>query len=41
MTQYHLRIAASAEDLARQTAEQVASRIALALAERDRAQIAG
>jgi len=40
MTQYHLRIASSAEDLARQTAEQVASRIDLALAERDRAQIA-
>jgi 6-phosphogluconolactonase len=40
MTEYHLRIAASAEDLARQTAEQVASRIDLALAERDRAQIA-
>lgn len=40
MTQYHLRIAASAEDLARQAAEQVASRIDLALAERDRAQIA-
>ena len=40
MTQYHLRIAESAEDLARQSAEQVASRIDLALAERDRAQIA-
>ncbi len=40
MTQYHLRIAASAEELARQVAEQVASQIDLALAQRDRAQIA-
>jgi 6-phosphogluconolactonase len=40
MTLYQLRIAASAEDLARQVAEQVASRIDLALAQRDRAQIA-
>jgi 6-phosphogluconolactonase len=40
MTHYHLRIAASAEDLARQVAEQVASQIDLALAQRDRAQIA-
>ncbi len=40
MTQYHLRIVESAEDLARQSAEQIASRIDLALAERDRAQIA-
>jgi 6-phosphogluconolactonase len=40
MTQYHLRIVESAEDLARQSAEQMASRIDLALAERDRAQIA-
>jgi 6-phosphogluconolactonase len=40
MTQYHLRLAASAEDLARQVAEQVASQIDLALAQRDRCQIA-
>lgn len=40
MTQYHLRIAASADDLARQVAEQVAAQIDLALAQRDRAQIA-
>ena len=40
MTQYHLRLAPSSEDLARQAAEQVASRIDLALAERDRAVIA-
>lgn len=40
MTQYQLRVAASAEDLARQAAEQVASAIDLALALRDRAQIA-
>jgi 6-phosphogluconolactonase len=40
MTTYHLHIAASGEDLARQTAEQLASTIDLALAERDRAQIA-
>jgi 6-phosphogluconolactonase len=40
MTQYHLRIAASADDLARQAAEQVAAQIDLALSQRDRAQIA-
>ena len=40
MTQYQLRVAATAEDLARQAAEQVASAIDLALAQRDRAQIA-
>lgn len=40
MTRYHLRVAPTAEDLARQAAEQVASGIDLALAERDRAQIA-
>jgi len=40
MTTYHLVIAPSADDLARQTAEQLASTIDLALAERDRAQIA-
>lgn len=40
MTTYHLHIASDPEDLARQTAEQLASRIDLALAERDRAQIA-
>ncbi|MFM8604576.1 MAG: 6-phosphogluconolactonase [Cyanobium sp.] len=40
MTQYQLRIAATAEDLARQASEQVASAIDLALAQRDRAQIA-
>jgi len=40
MTTYHLVIAQDAEDLARQTAEQLASIIDLALAERDRAQIA-
>ena len=40
MTSYHLHIAANGEDLARQTAEQLASTIDLALAERDRAQIA-
>jgi len=40
MTTYHLRIAANAEELARQTAEHLASTIDLALAERDRAQIA-
>jgi 6-phosphogluconolactonase len=39
MTQYQLRVAATAEDLARQAAEQVASAIDLALAQRDRAQI--
>jgi 6-phosphogluconolactonase len=40
MTRYHLIVAASADDLARQVAEQVAAAIDLALAERDRAQIA-
>jgi 6-phosphogluconolactonase len=40
MTRYHLTVAPTAEDLARQAAEQVASAIDLALAERDRAQIA-
>jgi 6-phosphogluconolactonase len=40
MTQYHLTVAPTADDLARQAAEQVASAIDLALAERDRAQIA-
>jgi 6-phosphogluconolactonase len=40
MTSYHLTVAPTAEDLARQAAEQVASAIDLALAERDRAQIA-
>ncbi|MFM7237401.1 MAG: 6-phosphogluconolactonase [Cyanobium sp.] len=40
MTSYHLVLATDAEDLARQTAEQLASSIDLALAERDRAQIA-
>jgi 6-phosphogluconolactonase len=40
MTRYHLRIATSAEDLARQAAELVAAQIDLALAQRDRAQIA-
>lgn len=40
MTTFHLHIAADGEDLARQTAEQVASTIDLVLAERDRAQIA-
>jgi 6-phosphogluconolactonase len=40
MTVYHLRIAANGEELARQTAEQLASTLDLALAERDRAQIA-
>ena len=40
MTTYRLHIAANADDLARQTAEQLASTIDLALAERDRAQIA-
>jgi 6-phosphogluconolactonase len=39
-TRYHLIVAASPEDLARQAAEQIASGIDLALAERDRAQIA-
>jgi 6-phosphogluconolactonase len=40
MTTYHLHVAANTEELARQTAEQLASMIDLALAERDRAQIA-
>ncbi|MEB3322800.1 MAG: 6-phosphogluconolactonase [Synechococcaceae cyanobacterium] len=40
MTRYHLTVAPTADDLARQAAEQVASGIDLALAERDRAQIA-
>jgi 6-phosphogluconolactonase len=40
MTTYHLHIAANAEELARQTAEHLASTIDLALAERDRAHIA-
>jgi 6-phosphogluconolactonase len=40
MTAYHLLIAHDAEDLARQTAEQMAACIDLALAERNRAQIA-
>jgi len=40
MTQYHLTVAPTADDLARQAAEQVASAIDLALAQRDRAQIA-
>lgn len=40
MTSYRLVIAPDAADLARQTAEVLASRIDLALAERDRAQIA-
>lgn len=40
MTTYHLVLAADAGDLARQTAQQVASTIDLALAEGDRAQIA-
>jgi 6-phosphogluconolactonase len=39
-TRYRLIIASSPEDLARQAAEQIASGIDLALAERDRAQIA-
>ncbi len=40
MTRYQLVIASSADDLARQCAERIASSIDLALAERDRAQIA-
>lgn len=40
MTRYRLIIASGAEDLARQCAERIASSIDLALAERDRAQIA-
>jgi 6-phosphogluconolactonase len=39
-TRYHLIVAASPEELARQAAEQIAAGIDLALAERDRAQIA-
>lgn len=39
-TRYHLIVAAGPEELARQAAEQIASGIDLALAERDRAQIA-
>jgi 6-phosphogluconolactonase len=40
VTQYHLVLADSAEDLARQCAETIASHLDLALAQRDRAQIA-
>ena len=40
MTRYRLTVARSAEDLARQVAEQIAAAIDLALAQRDRAQIA-
>ena len=40
MTRYRLIVATSPEDLARQCAERIASCIDLALAERDRAQIA-
>ncbi|MEI6111226.1 MAG: 6-phosphogluconolactonase, partial [Cyanobium sp. ELA712] len=40
MTSYRISVAASADDLARQCAEQIAAVIDLALAERDRAQIA-
>lgn len=40
MTRYRLTVASTPEDLARQVAEQVASAIDLALAQRDRAQIA-
>lgn len=40
MTQYHLVVADSPEDLARQCAETLASHLDLALAQRDRAQIA-
>ncbi|KMM17795.1 6-phosphogluconolactonase [Synechococcus sp. GFB01] len=40
MSAYHLVVAGSAEDLARQCAETIATSIDLALAERDRAQIA-
>lgn len=40
MTRYHLTVASSANDLARQVAERMAAAIDLALAERDRAQIA-
>lgn len=40
MTRYHLSVASSAEDLARQAAQQIAAAIDLALVQRDRAQIA-
>lgn len=40
MTHYHLTVASTGQDLARQAAEQAASIIDLALAQRDRAQIA-
>ncbi len=40
MTRYHLIVASSAGDLARQVAERMAAAIDLALAQRDRAQIA-
>lgn len=40
MTTHRIAVAASAEDLARQCAQQIAAVIDLALAERDRAQIA-
>jgi 6-phosphogluconolactonase len=40
VTQYHLVLADSAEDLARQCAETIASHLDLALSQRDRAQIA-
>lgn len=40
MTTYHLLVASAGEELARQAAEQLALTIDLALAERDRAQIA-
>ena len=40
MTQYHLIVADSTEDLARQTAERIAFGVDQALSERDRAQIA-
>jgi 6-phosphogluconolactonase len=40
LTRYKLTVASSAEDLARQAAERMASAIDLALAQRDRAQIA-
>jgi 6-phosphogluconolactonase len=40
MTTYRISVAASPEDLARQCAQQIAAQIDLALAERDRAQIA-
>lgn len=40
MTSYHLTVADDSEDLARQTCQQIAAAIDLALAQRDRAQIA-